>query len=461
MERTATQTALLKPQLWHRIHPTGLCRSATDRHTTPDQTASEHEHVPDQPDRTPSIGRAVRRLPVTSLMLFVAGLLYSSTVYIEWFMPSLDLMFARPGAIRTLVVTAAPEVSGFFDLWRGEWWRITISAFHHGNLMHLLCNAVALWVLADMLEPKLTRMRYLAFCLLGATFSLIPELILGIGVIGLSGLAYAMFGLLLVLRRHDESVAERFQGSIVTMGFGCLFLCVPLSMVDGIAIANGAHFFGLLYGYAFGAILYDLGSRRRVLATGAIFTLHAALVGVVVLLTAPFWNGRYWAWRALQEEDPSHWIRATEQSPDLPIAWKVRIELARADGDLHEAWTLALKAVRMNRSDKELDGIARNLWRVFDGVERATALDELKDVFGKESDAWLRRLALSVPSGVPNVRLAEMLMPDLPPQGPISLNVVLEVPEHVPGITQPHPDARNPADVDPDHPRSARLGDLL
>ena len=201
-------------------------------------------------------------------------------------------MFARPGAIRTLVITDAPEVSGFFDLWHGQWWRITVSAFHHGNLMHLLCNAVAIWLLGDMLEPKLTRTRYLAFCLLGATFSLLPEIALGMGVIGLSGLAYAMFGLLLVLRRHDESIAERFRGPIVLMGFACLFLCVPLTMLDGVAIANGAHFFGLLYGYVFGWILYDIGSRRRVLATGLSLFLHALLVAFVVLLTAPFWNGR-------------------------------------------------------------------------------------------------------------------------------------------------------------------------
>jgi len=420
--------------------------------------------VQDRPARTLNLGRAVRRLPVTSALLFVAGLLYSGTLYIEWFMPGLDAMFARPGAIRTLVFTNAPEVSGFFDLWRGQWWRITVSAFHHGNLMHLACNAIAIWVLADMLEPKLTRTRFLAFCLLGATFSLLPEIALDMGVIGLSGLAYAMFGLLLVLRRHDEDVAERFQGSIVAMGFGCLFLCVPLSMLDGIAIANGAHFFGLIYGYAVGCILYDLGPRRRVLATSLIFSLHALLVAFVVLLTAPFWNGRYWAWRALalKEEDPAHWVRATEHAPDLPIAWKVRIDLARIDGNLHEAWKLALKAIRLNRSDAELDGIARNLWRVFEGdTERAHALDELKEIFGDESDAWLRRLALTLPAAPPVVQLAEVTFPDMESQGPASLDKVMDVPEHVPGITRPHPDTRNPADVDPDHPRSARLGEVL
>jgi len=399
------------------------------------------------------------------VLLFVAGLLYSGTLYIEWFMPGLDAMFARPGAIQTLVFTNAPEVSGFFDLWRGQWWRITVSAFHHGNLVHVLCNAVAIWVLADMLEPKLTRTRYLVFCLLGATFSLLPEIALGMGVIGLSGLAYAMFGLLLVLRRHDDEVAERFQGSIVAMGFGCLFLCVPLSMLDGIAIANGAHFFGLLYGYAVGCILYDLGPRRRLLATGLIFSVHALLVAFVVVLTAPFWNGRYWAWRALQEDElrvREHWMRATEYAPDLPIAWKVRIDFARIDGDLHGAWKLALTAVRLNRSDPELDDIARNLWRVFEGdTERAHALDELKEIFGNESDAWLRRLALTLPAAPRVAQLAEVNFPDMKAQGPVRLDMVMDVPEHVPGITQPHPATRNPADVDPNHPRSARLGEVL
>jgi hypothetical protein len=138
------------------------------------------------------------------------------------------------------------------------------------------------------------------------------------------------------------------------------------------------------------------------------------------------------------------------------------IDLARIDGDLHEAWKLALKAIRLNRSDAELDGIARNLWRVFEGdTERAHALDELKEIFGDESNAWLRRLALTLPAAPRVVQLAEVPFPDMESQGPVSLDKVMDVPEHVRGITQPHPDSRNPADVDPDHPRSARLGEVL
>lgn len=410
-----------------------------------------------------SLGQAARRLPVTSALLFVAGLLFSSTVYLQWFEPNTDPMFEKPGSIRTLVFKQAPEISGFFDLWRGEWWRITVSAFHHGSLWHLLGNAIAIWILADMLEPKLPRMRYLAFCLLAATFSMLPEIALGMGVIGLSGLAYAMFGLLLVLRRHDDDIAERFQGPIVLLGIGCLFLCIPLTMFGLLNVANGAHFFGLLYGYLFGWILYDVAPQRRLVATGFIFSIHALLVACVVQLTAPFWNGHYWAWRALRDKDPTFWARATERSPGLGIAWTARIELAGAAGDLHGAWKLALKAVRLNRADTGFDTTVRDLWRVFGGAtERAQALDELKEVFGDESDAWLQRFKLTLPEKPRQTQVAELLLlPDLVPQPPVSLDRSFDVPDRVPGITHPHPGRGDPLEVDQFDPDSARLGETL
>ena len=417
----------------------------------------------DEPQsRTPSLGQAARRLPVTSALLFVAGLLYSSTVYIQWFEPNTDPMNAIPGALQTLSFTDAPEIMGFFDLWRGEWWRITLSAFHHGNLLHLMCNAIAIWMLADMLEPNMPRMRYIAFCLLAATFSMLPELALGIQVVGLSGMITAMFGLLLVMRRHDDDVAEQFQGPIVVVGFACLFLCVPLTVFGDVGIANGAHFFGLLYGFIFGCIVYDVAPRQRLVATGLIFTLHTLLAGCVVFLIAPFWDGHYWAWRAMRDKEPTHWMRATQLSPELAIAWKARIELAVAAGDLHEAWKLSLEGVRMNRSDLELDATVRNLWRVFNGpVERAQALDELRDIFNDESSAWLQRFELTLPEKPPQVRVAELALPDMEPLPPVSLDAPLDVPERVPGITHPHPGNGNPLEVDQHDPGSARLGESL
>lgn len=417
----------------------------------------------DEPQsRTPSLGQAARRLPVTSALLFIAGLLYSSTVYIEWFEPNTNPMHAIPGALQTLSFTDAPEIMGFFDLWRGEWWRITLSAFHHGNLLHLLCNAIAMWLLADMLEPNMPRMRYIAFCLLAATFSLLPELALGIPVVGLSGMITAMFGLLLVMRRHNDDIAEQLQGSIVVVVFACIFLCVPLAVFADIGIANGAHFFGLLYGFIFGWIVYDVAPRRQLIATGLIFTLHSLLVGCVVFLITPIWDGHFWAWKAMKDKDPAHWVRATELAPELGIAWTARIELAVAGGDLHQAWKLSLEGVRMNRSDKDLDSTVRGLWRVFDGpVDRAQALDELQEIFGDESSSWLQRFELTLPEKPPQVQVAELPLPDLEPQPAVSLDALLDVPDSVPGITHPHASDADPREVDQFDPGSALLGESL
>jgi membrane associated rhomboid family serine protease len=37
------------------------------------------------------------------------------------------------------------QLKGPFDLWAGEWWRMPVSAFHHGDLVHLLLNCSAAW----------------------------------------------------------------------------------------------------------------------------------------------------------------------------------------------------------------------------------------------------------------------------------------------------------------------------
>lgn len=406
--------------------------------------------------------QAFRRLPVSSALLMFSCLLFASSVYLDWIPQQGSLEGSNIGALHQLSLTKFSDIFGLFDLWSGQWWRLTISAFHHANLLHLICNALSFWILADLLEPRIGRLRFLIYCVAGATFSLLPEVLIGKAAVGISGLVFAMFGTLLTLRAHDEVIAERFHGFLIYAGFASLILGIPLAMFSIMPIANGSHFGGFVYGIVIGLLCWDWSRYRRRLSITCCIAFNAAIVALVFFAMNPFWNGRYWAWRAIKEKDPSFWIQATNRDPGLVTAWIGRISESTAAGDFQQAWKTTLLAIQANRSTPDLDTIARELWLEFEKpVDQAEALDELKRIFENDTDAWLARLNLSVEPDETTMFLAEFAFPDVPVRTPDNLEVSFDIPNEVSGITQPHGPRLAPGEIDPDDPLSARLGQTL
>ena len=263
-----------------------------------------------------TLGRAVCRLPVTCLLILVSCFLYALSVSASYSAGSVSGLVVKPGALNVLLLTDFPDVNGMFKLWEGEWWRLSISAFHHGNLIHLMMNMLAFWMFADLLEPKLGKLRYLVFCVVAATFSILPEAALNQSAVGISGMVFAQFGLILIVRRHDDDIAERMHPSLVPICFASLFICIPLTMFMGLPIANGAHLFGLLYGAIVGWLCYDLRLRSRLLSGAGLMVIHSGLILAVLALMRPTWDGRYFAWRAItQTQTLADWQKAVELNP--------------------------------------------------------------------------------------------------------------------------------------------------
>ncbi|MDA1165314.1 MAG: rhomboid family intramembrane serine protease [Planctomycetota bacterium] len=406
---------------------------------------------------------AFLRLPVTCVLIMVSCFLYSLSIYVSFIETGTLKQDFKPGALHVLMLTESPDINGMISLWQGEWWRLTVSAFHHGNFLHLIMNVLAFWMLANLVEPKLGWMRYLAFCLVAATVSILPEAAIEHSAVGISGMIFALFGMILVIRRHDEDVAERMHPSLVTMCFASLFICIPLTLFLDFPFANGAHLMGLVYGAAVGWLCYDLRLRSRLASYAGLTVIHAGLLGLLLALMQPVWNGRYFAWRAVTEtQSIDDWKKAVELDPSLEVGWRYLVSHHLKNGDHHLAWTTALKGARLNRSNSSFDEIARIIWREFNSVtDRAVALDELQQVFGKEEAAWIDRFQLPRWDHSSPHELAELSLPDLPNQQIVNLNDLLEVPANVAGITRPLPALWPPGTVDPEHPDSARLGTTL
>jgi membrane associated rhomboid family serine protease len=413
---------------------------------------------------------AFTRLPVTSGILLVAGALYASTLYIALFESGTPDRFAYPGAMTVLQLTRFPEVHGPFDLWEGHVWRLLFNAMHHAGLWHVLLNSVSLWMLGGLLEARMGRLRYLLFFLTAGYVSVLAQSLLGDTPIGMSGAVCAVFGYLIVLRKYDHDTAERMPPSLVTMGLGILVLFVPLTAAGLLQIANLAHFVGLGYGWLLGWLICRFAKRARWRTRAAVAAIHVGIVGLTLIAMHPTWNGRYQAWMALKETDRSlqleRWRDATSKAPDIAIAWYEQARILYGNGQKDEAWKTALKGLRLNRTDKELDGFVRNMWAEWRSQPLRTeaALTELREVFKEESDAWIRRLKLEGPPPIPTridmAKLLALLEEQQAPPRP-TLNVELDVPQDVAGITSPHPPSLLPGEVNPNALDSALLGETL
>ena len=234
--------------------------------------------------------RARDRFPVTASCLFLSGLLMAAVMIHQ----------QRNG----LTFAAALQDWGAvneFDVWSGQWWRVFASAFLHGGLLHLILNAMAIWYMGGLLEPRLGSVKFGLFVLGSMAVSGLAQSFTGSWV-GLSGMAFALFGMLIVLRQVDEQVALDFSTGMVHQGLIWLVGCVILTRLEILAIGNACHIAGLAYGWLCGQAVYGR-HRSRGLRT-LFLAAHLLLLPGFYFLLHPFWNANYhWRLGDLSDDD--------------------------------------------------------------------------------------------------------------------------------------------------------------
>jgi membrane associated rhomboid family serine protease len=167
-------------------------------------------------------------------------------------------------------------------IYEGRFWVLITSAFVHVETMHLLFNLYWLWLLGGALERTIGPWKWLLFVFGTAFVSSGLQLATGADGIGLSGVGYALFGFGWVTRKRYPEFARIVDQQTVLLFAGWGLLCIVLTKLNMMHVANAAHAGGLMIGAAIGGLV-----EKPKLRIPLAFATLALLAGSIVPL---YWN---------------------------------------------------------------------------------------------------------------------------------------------------------------------------
>ncbi len=215
------------------------------------------------------------------------------------------------------------------QIWNGHIWGLVTPIFIHGGVVHLLFDMLWLVQLGRILERTLPPAIYLLFIVAGAAIGSATEMLISNQTgIGMSGVVYAMFGLMWAGRGAYpawRTVATQDNLRLLVLwGLFCVATTyLPFLHFLGLYIANGAHGGGFLFGLCIGFLFYS--PRRRYVWAAPLALL---LAGCVLACTWQPWSGDWTFWKGNREFDRKHYAQA--------IQW-YQASLKHG-ADPHDAW---------------------------------------------------------------------------------------------------------------------------
>jgi len=194
------------------------------------------------------------------------------------------LIYDRPAVLR---IAVGGQHRGLVAN-RQQWWRLCTSVLLHANLLHLLTNMLAVWVLARLVEPFVGPTRWLGGFVAGGVAGSVASQMMGVPMSdGASGGAFALLGAAVVIGyRMRDTMDETDQQTYGPILIGFVLLNVVGSFLVPFIDAIG-HVGGLVAGLVWGALTpidCELGAAEKV--------LWAAVLGGFVLACAYGWVPR-------------------------------------------------------------------------------------------------------------------------------------------------------------------------
>ncbi len=228
-----------------------------------------------------------------------------------------------------------------------EPWRLVTTIFPHGGVIHLLFNLLWIWMLGRMIEARIGTGGMLVLVLVTTLSASGMQLVFVGRPIGLSGVVYGLAGYAWMRGRRDPIFRGVIDDSTRNLLVAWFFVCILLTWIGAMNIANAAHAGGALMGIA-------LGTGRPWIAP-----LILSVLGTAVLFRA-----------SIPIRDPAAYEWFVEggeafNARDLPRAERFLDQATRRDPEMAEAWYW-LGETRRRRGDEE---------GAIEALDRAARLD--------------------------------------------------------------------------------------
>lgn len=163
---------------------------------------------------------------------------------------------------------------------QGQFWRFGTHMLLHGNLLHLVVNGYALFVLGKILEKLYGLRRFLVvFFFSGFCGGLASYLFTSSNSVGASGAIFGLLGAAVVFGAKNRGILPARIGRLLTVG---LLPWVAINLFIGVAIENidnAAHVGGLIGG---SLIALTMGTRLRLDKSSVGFFAQWAFVALSV-----------------------------------------------------------------------------------------------------------------------------------------------------------------------------------
>lgn len=223
---------------------------------------------------------------------------------LTWFVASLCVIFTiifqigprYPGTL--LAQTAAYLVQPPSAIWDGRYGSLFTDIFVHGGTVlgvpwHLVFNLLYLVLLGRILEETIHPALWMGFFVAASVASSGAELAFsGHSAIGVSGVIYAMFGLMWAGRYERPTWAEIATPKTFRILIVWGLLCVAATYFKILGFANYSHAAGLLFGLATGWLF---AAKRRI--TLAVFLLCGLWIVTLLSVTWLPWSPGWLMWR--------------------------------------------------------------------------------------------------------------------------------------------------------------------
>ncbi|MDB2576388.1 rhomboid family intramembrane serine protease [Planctomycetota bacterium] len=151
-----------------------------------------------------------------------------------------------------------------------EPWRLVTCILPHGGAFHLLFNVYWIWMLGRVIESRMGSPVTAVLTVLCAIAASGLEAAMMHSAVGLSGIVYGFAFYAYARGKTDPRFYGVIDARLIRFFLGWFFLCIALTELGVIGVANAAHFGGGLMGFA-------CGMRRRWVAPVVLGAVVAAM----------------------------------------------------------------------------------------------------------------------------------------------------------------------------------------